>query len=176
MNRISRPVFIAVLVVIALSLAGCTKVMDAGKVEKSSKSFLKGKLLDGENVTSVKCPKDEKAKAGHTFTCTFKGDQGTTGTVKVEVTSKDGDATITLASAKISADALQKAITDNFKSQYPDQAANLDSVECTDVPSKPGETGSCTLSSKDGQRGTLPLTVDDQGTVKWDFAQVTTAK
>lgn len=56
------------MVVVVAVAAGCsstTETIDAGKLERSIKSFLE----KSNRVTSIKCPDDVKLEKGATFTC-----------------------------------------------------------------------------------------------------------
>ena len=52
---------------LALALAGCTKTVDSGDVEKKMARTLSAQV--GQKVT-VKCPEDLEAKKGKTYDCT----------------------------------------------------------------------------------------------------------
>jgi hypothetical protein len=147
--------------------------MDADKVESSSKSLLKGKFGD-EKIDSVKCPDGKDAKKGVNFECTFKGSEGTTGSVNIEVTSTDGDANISVKTVKHTVEKVQDSITADFKSAYPEQADALKSVVCPDeIPAKVGDTTKCTLTDTDGQTADLTVTMSDDQSLHWDFSEIT---
>ncbi len=52
---------------LVVALAGCTKAVDSGGVEKKMARTLSAQV--GQRVT-VKCPEDLKAKKGRTYECT----------------------------------------------------------------------------------------------------------
>lgn len=167
----------AALLLAAVTLSACSisiggSTMDAEKVEKSGRNFLKGKLGE-EKFDEVTCPDGEDAEEGNVFTCDFEGSDGTTGTLKVEVTSDDGDATLTVASVAYTSDYVEEWISTDFAAENPQIADVLQAVECpSDFPSEVGDTVTCVMVDTDGKRADLTVTVGDQLDLTWDFAEI----
>jgi hypothetical protein len=56
---------VAMVIAVAAACSSTTETIDAGKLERSIKSFLE----KSNRVTSIECPEDVKLEKGATFTC-----------------------------------------------------------------------------------------------------------
>ena len=79
---------VALVVGLAVVLAGCTRTIDSDKAEQTI-SVGTAQRTDSK-VTSVDCPSDQTAKKGNTFTCRVVAADGTRGQVLATVTADTG--------------------------------------------------------------------------------------
>ena len=75
----------------AVLLAGCTQVLDTGKIEEEIESGIEEQT--DTSVESVDCPGERELQEGDTFECTATAPDGSSATV--EVTQDDDEGNIT---------------------------------------------------------------------------------
>jgi Domain of unknown function (DUF4333) len=83
------------LVAVALSAAGCTKVLDRQGLEDQ----IAGALQSNGPALTVQCPDGVKAVAGATFQCTAKDPSGSSFAVTITQTDDKGNVTWKLTNA-----------------------------------------------------------------------------
>jgi hypothetical protein len=85
---------VAIVVPIALAVAGCSKKkIDTDKAERSIKAGLQSKSDGRVAIASVTCPDNVDIEKGKRFDCTVKGTNGRTATVTVVQTDDKGSVT-----------------------------------------------------------------------------------
>lgn len=79
---------VALVAVVALALAGCSKTLDQGdEVDLVNKQLAQDNL----KAKSVECPDDVEAKEGNTFECDVTLTNGDTGVYTITIESVSGD-------------------------------------------------------------------------------------
>jgi Domain of unknown function (DUF4333) len=129
-----RSGFIAL--VAALAAAGCgQQQIDVEKASKLIKGAVAGQV--GADVASISCPRQIKAEAHATFTCTVTGADGTKGVATV--TQTDGKGTISVAAPFLHKDEAEQSIQSDLRKRAP-----RTTVVCPDiVVVKKGGTFAC---------------------------------
>lgn len=89
----------ALLVLLAVGVAGCGKKIDGPKLEEAIKTGIHDQVK-GAEVKSMSCPTDVEAKAGGTFECKGEDKDGTQLVVAVKITDDDGKVSWEIKSAK----------------------------------------------------------------------------
>jgi hypothetical protein len=95
---------VALIVVLALALAGCGEtVIDTTKIEETAKSDLEKKLPQREDlqkelgvsahetVTAINCPSGQKVETGRTFVCEIVFANGKKAQETFEIIDKEAD-------------------------------------------------------------------------------------
>ena len=156
---------VAVAVAGALVATGCgssspkTTTIDDAAVESGIKSQLSTPEV---KVTSVKCPSDEKAEKGATFTCSVSWDNGATG--KVKVTQKTAGPHYTYEPVSGSVQVPGATVEKQLQQDLAKQGAPNTQVNCPDnIIVKVGTTVTCDVSGAGGNAG---------GTVTFSFSSV----
>lgn len=143
----------------ALTAAGCStsSTLNTDKAE----SAIKDALIEQAKtkVASVDCPERE-AKKGDTFTCTAKGEDGTTAVVTV--IQKDDDGNVTFDSPVMHTAEVEEIVVGQMKQKLPSLTSVT--VDCPDlITGKSGATFVC-KGMGDGKPFTVNATqTNDKG-------------
>lgn len=150
----------------ALALTGCTKTIDAGKVEEEISKAVR--VQAGVPVKEVSCPENVKAEKGGTFTCTVTAKDGTKG--DVQVVQSDGDGNVKFNAPFIHMDEAEGSVVEQINAQVKD--AGEITVDCPDIViGEPGAPFTCK-----GLAGGKPFTVkavQTDGKGKFNFKTAT---
>ena len=132
----------------ALVLAACgddTKTVDDAQIEQGIERSISTSQVE---VTSVKCPTDEKSEVGNTFDCSVKLSNGGTGKVEVEQTGRNNFSyTLKDGSVQIPGSVAEEQI----EKQLATEGIQNASVNCPDnIIVKVGTTVTCDIASAQG--------------------------
>jgi hypothetical protein len=151
---------LAVASTVLVAACGATTV-DTPSVEKNVKSTIKGP--GSVKVDSVDCPKDQVAKVGKKFPCSFVLTDGSAGEITVSVADEDGTGRWEVT-RPASGQAEQEILTG-----YVEKTGDaVKRVDCPD-PIKGGTNAktTCTMVLKNGATGNVVVTVNG-GDIRWD--------
>jgi hypothetical protein len=159
--NITRTAGVALLLVSGVLAAGCgATTVDGASMEKNIKSTINGP--GSVKVATVDCPKDQVAKAGKTFTCSFELTDGSAGEITVTVADEDGTARWAVT-RPASGQAEQEVLT-GYEEKIGDPVKKVD---CPD-PLKGGKKAKsiCTIELENGSTGKVTVTVNG-GDIRW---------
>ena len=154
---------IAVLGTLAVCACGSssskTSTVDDAAVESGVKSQLSTPQVE---VTSVKCPKDEKAEKGAMFTCSVSWDNAAAGQVKVTQTTAGPNYVYEPVAGSVMVPGA--TVEKSLQAELAKQGAPSAQVNCPDnIIVKLDTTVTCDVSSASGKAG---------GTVTFAFSSV----
>jgi len=159
--NITRTAGVGLLLASGVLTAGCgATTVDGASMEKNIKSTINGP--GSVKVATVDCPKDQVAKAGKTFTCSFELTDGSAGEITVTVADEDGTARWEVT-RPASGQAEQEVLTG-----YEEKTGKaVKRVNCPD-PIRGGTNAktTCTMKLKDGTSRPVVVTVN-RGKIKW---------
>jgi hypothetical protein len=155
---------------LALALAGCGTKLDMSVIDKSISDGLASQL--GLENVSVTCPQETRAaKAGDTFECEAKPQEG--GHLVVKVTQKDDQGNINWEMVKIEGFVNLKLAEEAITKGLKEQAGADFTVTCGDGAKKlqvaqPGGTFDCKATAADGSTQDVTVTMKDaEGNINW---------
>jgi len=159
-----KPITMAALAAGALAMAACGNDSDTNTAESSSsaptrtvddsavESGIKQQLsTSSTDVTSVKCPSDEKVEKGATFTCSATWSNGATGKVKV---TQNGGNRYTYAPVSGSVQIPGATVEKELQAQLAKEGAPNATVNCPDnIIVKLDSPVTCDVSGAGGNVG-----------------------
>ena len=136
-------------------------MVDTTAVEKNVKSTINGP--GSVKVATVDCPKDQVAKVGRKFTCTFELTDGSGGEITVSVADEDGAGRWEVTNPA-SGQAEQEILT-GYEKETGDPVKKVD---CPD-PLRRGKKAksTCTVELENGSTGKATVTVVNGGDIRW---------
>jgi hypothetical protein len=159
--RIASAPGLGLLLAASVLVGACgAKTVNTVAVEKNVMSTINGP--GSVKVASVDCPKDQVAKVGKTFTCSFELTDGSVGELTVNVADEDGTARWNVT-RPASGQAEQEVLTG-----YEEKTGKaVKRVNCPD-PIRGGTNAktTCTMKLKDGTSRPVVVTVN-RGKIKW---------
>ncbi|WP_354700971.1 hypothetical protein DSM112329_01265 [Paraconexibacter sp. AEG42_29] len=140
--RSPKTLVLTAAVAAAALAAGCGETtIDADKAQKIIREEVAKQV--GTTVKEVKCPEDEVAKKGDTFTCLVTGADGTKGDALV--TQKDDEGNVRFNAPFVHTGNGERLIAERIESQ---SSATGVKVDCPDiVVGKQGDTFQCKATS-----------------------------
>jgi hypothetical protein len=158
---IARRAALGLAVASSILVAACgATTVDTASIEKNVKSTVNGP--GSVKVDTVDCPKDQVAKVGKKFTCSFALTDGSSGEVTVSVADEDGTGRWEVT-RPASGQAEQEIVT-GYKKKTGDAVKKVD---CPD-PIKGGRNAktTCTMELENGATGKVTVTVNG-GDIRW---------
>lgn len=150
----ARSTALALSVVAATALAGCSTMIDEGKAEKEIRKNLSGQ---GARLKSVSCPGDKTAKKGEKYMCDVVGIDGTKGQVTLTQTDDKGNGK--LNSPFLVTRKAEKLFETAIETQIEVAGATAKCPEIMVI--KAGGTETCTITGADGTTAEGTITEKD---------------